>query len=143
MGISVAKFEDAAWTDFSTGGAQTEPITTVHDGRIEQPRDLLLYVRNDDSGLEYTTIKVDFVDYSAPNDIEGIDTGWFVKVRAGVLQPTEDEWAAITAGVEVDMPDISGIGSEAFWLRINSPRGLSVSFKTDVAVRLKYIEGIV
>lgn len=140
MGISVAKLVDSSYVPFSVDGDQSAPITSVHDGRTDETIDLLLYVSNDDAGKSYTSIKIDFVDYSAPNDIEGFDSGWYIKTSAGDIQPTEAEWAAITAGAEVDISDISGIGVEPFWFRIKSPRGLSVGYKTDVALKLSYTE---
>lgn len=143
MGIQIADLTLGEWTTYSIGGEQTNPITTVHDGRVEAPKDVLLYVRNDDAAKEYSTIILDFVDYTYPDDIEGSESGWSVKVSLGSLQPSEVEWAAITAGDPLSVPDISGIGSEAFWYRVTSPRGLNVGLKVDIALKLTYIESTV
>jgi len=143
MGIQVADLDEGEWTAYSTDGDQTNPITTVHDGRIEQPRDVLLYVRNDDAAKEYVDIAVDFSDTEYPNDIEGIQSGWSIKVKLGSLQPSDAEWATITAGTSVTIPNISGIGSEPFWYRVVSPRGIHVGLKIDISLRLSYTENTI
>ena len=142
MGILVSEL-DGGWTDFSTSGDQTNPISTTHDGRIEQPRERLLYVRNDDSNKSYASIVVDFIDYTYPNDIEGAESGWNIKVKLGSLQPSEAEWAAITAGDPLSIPDIVGVDSEPFWYKIVSPRGLNVGLKLDIAMQIDYIESTI
>ena len=142
MGIQIADL-DGGWTAYSTSGEQTNPITTVHDGRVEEHKDVLLYVRNDDPAKAYSSVVVDFLDYTYPNDIEGSESGWNVKVSLGSLQPSEVQWAAITAGDPLSIPDISGIGSEPFWYRITSPRGLNVGLKVDIALKLTYVESTV
>lgn len=142
MGILVSEL-DGGWTDFSTSGDQTNPISTTHDGRIEQPRERLLYVRNDDPTKSYASVVVDFIDYTYPNDIEGAESGWSIKVKIGSLQPSETEWAAITAGDPLLIPEIVGVDSEPFWYRIVSPRGLNVGLKLDIALQLDYIESTI
>lgn len=143
MGIQIAKFEDAVFTPYSTGGDQTNPITTVHDGRINDVVDKLLYVRNDDAAKAYTSILLSFDDNTYPDDTEGVESGWFVKISPGATQPSEAEWAAIGAGQETAIPDISGIGSEAFWYRISSPRGLNAGLKLDISLKVDYIESTI
>ena len=143
MGIQVANLDEGEWTAYSTNGDQTDPITTVHDGRVEQPRDVLLYVRNDDAAKEYTNIVVDFADNEFPNDIDGVQSRWSVKIKLGTLQPSDAEWATITAGASVAVPNISGIGSEPFWYRITSPRGIHVGLKLDISLRLGYTESTI
>lgn len=143
MGIQIADLDEGSWTAYSTGGEQTNPITTVHDGRVEEPKDVLLYVRNDDAAKAYSTVVLDFTDYTYPDDIEGSESGWSVKVKLGSLQPSEAEWATVVAGDPLSVPDISGVGSEAFWYRVVSPRGLNVGLKLDIALKLTYIESVV
>lgn len=144
MGLEIVTYDGESYSSpFSTAGSQTNPIVTVHDGRVEITKDMLLYAKNEDATptLTYTNVKVDFVDYAAPNDVEGIETGWYIKVSAGITQPTEAEWAIITAGAQVDIPDVDGGNpAQPFWLRIHSPRGLSVGYKVDLALELKYTE---
>lgn len=146
MGIQVADLDGGEWTAYSSNGDQTNPITTVHDGRIEQSRDVLLYVRNDDAAKKYTDVVIGFADSEYPNDIEGVQSGWSIKVSLGNLQPSDAEWATITAGTSISISDpneLSGIGREPFWYRIISPRGIHVGLKLDVSLRLSYTESTI
>lgn len=140
MGIQVT---DDAFVAYSTNGDQTNPATTVHDGRINDVNDVLMYVKNDDSGKAYTSISIGFDDNAYPNDTEGVESGWFLKISPGLTQPSEVDWAAITAGASSAIPNISGVGSEPFWYRISSPRGLNAGLKLDISLELDYIEGTV
>lgn len=143
MGIQIADLDEGEWTAYSSSGDQTNPITTVHDGRMEQSRDVLLYARNDDATKEYTDIVLDFADSEYPNDIEGVQSGWNIKVSLGSLQKSDAEWATVTAGQSISIPNISGIGSEPFWYRITSPIGLHVGLKLDISLKLSYTENTI
>ena len=136
----------ASVTPFSINGDQTNPIISVHDGRINVTRDVLLYAENEIAtpGLQYTDVVLSFVDYGLPNDTEGYESGWYMKISPGETQPTEAQWAAIEGGSDASLSDITPANPyEPFWLRIHSPRGLNVGYKADLAIKIEYIEDTV
>ena len=133
-------------TPFSINGDQTNPIISVHDGRINVTRDVLLYAQNEDTspGLQYSSIVLSFVDYGLPNDTEGYESGWYMKISPGETQPTEAQWAAIEGGSNANLSDITPANPyEPFWFRVHSPRGLSVGYKIDAAIKINYIENTI
>lgn len=136
----------ASVTPFSIDGDQTNPVISVHDGRVNVTRDVLLYAQNEAAtpGLQYSNIVLSFVDYGIPNDTEGFESGWYMKISPGETQPTEAQWATIEAGSDANLSDITPSNAyEPFWFRVHSPRGLSVGYKVDLAIKVNYIENTV
>ena len=130
---------------FSVDQAQTNPISTVHNGRNGDIFEMKLYVgRVVGSTHTYERIQVKPVSRTEANDIDPTGenpTGWGVKLMVDEgHDPTEAEWDATDYGVAIDIDDIDGDEKLPFWYRIESPRGIRVSNKHNIALLIVFTE---
>ena len=123
---------------FSVDGEFTNPITTVHNGQTGDTFELELFVRADDTN-SYTNIQVkalsteeDIGSGSSPGD-----TGWGIKLLVDPgYTPAEEDWDAVSYGTAIGIADIvsSSTTYRAFYLRIESPRSISVKNKQNISL---------
>jgi hypothetical protein len=128
----------SVYEQHSESGAQTNPVTTVHHGRSGDTFEKKLYVRADNSNT-YTNIQVQPQSKTEDDDIGSGSSrgssGWGVKLIAQDDEPTEVDWEAADYGAAVDITDISDNSTYVpFWYRIESPSGLSVENKDNIAL---------
>jgi hypothetical protein len=140
--MSLLVYEQTApgvYSAFSTGGTHTNPVSTIHHGR------------NGDIGREignsstFTNIRIEPVSLTIDDDIGSGSspgsTGWGVKLMVdNGHDPTESEWDATDYGNTIDIDDISSDTKQAFWFRIESPRGISIQNKKNIALTLMFTE---
>jgi hypothetical protein len=145
--MSLAVYEEVSpgiYEAFSINGAQTNPVTTVHDGKKGTIEEKKLYVRADDAHA-YTLIQVKPKSLTIDSDIgSGSNpgsSGWGIKLFAGENQPSQAEWEAMDYGATIDVANISNSSTyRPFWTRVHSPSGIRVSNKTNIALYLKYLD---
>jgi hypothetical protein len=145
MSLGVYKINDlGAYEQHSEDGAMTNPITTVHHGRDGDVFEKQLYIIASDEHA-YTNIQVKAVSTTSDDDIglgsnEGT-SGWGVKLTTQDYNPTETDWDAIEYGVAVDISSIAASTTiRSFWVRIESPRGISVGNKENIKLLLFYTD---
>ncbi len=140
MGLSIYFVTDGV-SKFSQDGTFTSPLQEVIDGRTGGSTERLLFIRNDDSLFSYIDIKLIPEDTDGISIVDGTE-GFSWKLSAGDSQPVDEAWAIITAGAEIQLPDL---GTETvsdtstylpFWLRIEAPRNTPVKTFTDVQLKI-------
>lgn len=121
----------------------SNPFTITFDGRIGGSIDKKLYIRNDDSSFWYDEIKVQPVDLIAPDLVDGSELNHTWKLMEKDISPTTEEWALITAGNQLSFSDNIGTADIGdiitfipFWVRVKTPRRLSVQTITDIVLRI-------
>lgn len=147
--MSIGIYTDAnPATLISKSATFTNPLLVALDGRLGGITQKKLYLRNDDNTLWYSTNTVtpaDLIDPTIVNGTNGIS--W--KLRAGGTQPTDEEWAAITAGNTISLANLgSGAGSDTstylpFWVRVQIPRNTSAKTILDVTLTINTNENVV
>jgi hypothetical protein len=131
---------------FSISGTHTDPITTVHHGRNGDTFERKLYVgRESGNANTFTNVRVKPDSLTAEDDIgSGSNpgsTGWGIKVMVDPgHDPTEAEWDATDYGDTIRLSDISSDAKLPFWLRIESPRGISIQNKKNITLLLMFTE---
>ena len=136
------------YTAFSIDGRHTEPITTVHHGRNGDTFERELFVgRESGNTSAFTNVRV--VPQSLTEDADigsGSDpgtTGWGVKIMLDPgHEPTETEWDATDYGTTILLDNIPYPGDPKlpFWFRIESPRGIDIQNKKNIALLLLFTE---
>lgn len=123
---------------YSAGGTFTAPLTIVQDGKYGGTTQKKLYLRNNDGALWFsgTTIAMTADDVTLINGSKNIT--W--KLSAGNIQPTDDQWVAISTANTIALTNIGagGAGDTStylpFWLRVEVPRDVAV--QTDLGIKL-------
>lgn len=136
------------YNDFSIEGAHTDPITTIHHGRNGDTFELKLYVgRESGNTSDFTNVKVEATSLTTELDIgtgsTPGDTGWGVKLMVDPgHDPTESEWDATDYGNTIELVDISDPDDSKlpFWYRIESPRGVEIKNKKNIALLVMFTE---
>ena len=134
---------------YSVNDTFTNPITTKHHGRNGNSEEVKLFLGSD-GVFDHTNIQIEAITTDGVDDIgigdERGTSGWGIKLfrssSAGYI-PTEQDWASVEYGALIDMPDMlktAGVQYNAFWLRIESPRGISIANKTNIKLAIKFTE---
>ena len=125
-------------------------VVTSHNGVLGQSVDTLVYIRNDDPHLYFTTVQVWAEDTVSPDSTLGVyGNGWGVKLSSGARQPTPDEWEGVLAGDSIVIPDI-GVTEQAdtsnyhpFWIKVTTPGNLPAQTKDSIRLRYRAISYVV
>lgn len=150
MGISIYKYENDTYVPVSDD--LTSPISTVHDGKNGTTRVLQLFLRNDDSDLWYSNIKISPEDTENAypyGDVVYSETGWGIKLIAQESQPTVAEWEDKEWGDFIWMENIGSDSSAdistyfSFWYLISSPPNINADNKSDINLDVAYTENAV
>lgn len=135
-------------SSFSQGGTFTNPLVNAFDGVAGSVVIRRYYVRNDDSGLFYSSITVAPVYSSGVNIFDGTD-GFSWKLIAGDTQPLEEQWGLLAEGNSISIPNIGTVSVfdvttyEPFWLRMTVPRGAPVKSHSGIKLQTSFTEAIV
>jgi hypothetical protein len=130
---------------FSIDNDFSKPIAHTFNGSRGAVLTKRYFVRNDDSSFMYSNIKVFPVFISGDNIIAG-GNGFSWKLTVGDQEPLEEQWALVSPGNEIDIPDIGTvlIGDvstfEPFWIRIEVPKGASVKSHEGIKLRVAATE---
>ena len=152
MGLKLYYKENDVYIEVSSGGVQTSPISTVHNGKDGDISSVQLFLRNDDSALWYSNIIVRPYDLTAQvnkDDTEYSSTGWGIKLSVGSEEPTQSGWNAITWGASIDMADIGASGNPdistyyPLWELITCPPYTDAQIKQNLSIRVEYTENAV
>jgi hypothetical protein len=145
MGIGLYDSEQVQLS-MNGSGQVIDPLRTVHDGKKGGAHDTLLHVRNDNAGLWYHDI---VVEYEADVGIDAGplgNTGWAIKFIAGTRQPTEREWEQAVPGGQISLANLGAAGDPdtttylPFWARVYCPGGTPAQLRVGQLVRVSYIE---
>lgn len=127
-------------TRVSQEGEFTNPVNVIIDGKTGSTIQQRLYVRNDDSDLSYSGISV--TPISTGLGITGAAGELSLKLYPGNNQPSEDQWELVSAGNTISVSGVLGtdeLGDTTtylpFWMRVTSPRNMSV--QTELGVKLE------
>ena len=142
MPLSV--FEETSpgvYTEISSDGAFINPILTMHNGQKSESIDKKLFIgRPSGDTFTYTNITIKPISTGGDNDVDG-STGWGVKLMSDSgSTPTKNDWDAVSYGNQITIPDISDDNKIAFWYHIESPSGIDVGSKRNVALLLQFTE---
>ena len=145
MSLGVYKINDlGAYEQYSEDSAMTNPITTVHHGRDGDTFEKQHYIIASDEHT-YTNIQIKAVSITSDDDIglgsNSGTSGWGVKLTTQDYNPTETDWDAVEYGVATDIANIAASTTiRPFWLRIESPRGISIGNKENIKLLLFYTD---
>lgn len=134
------------YSDFSIDGEHTDPITTVHHGRNGDTFERELYVgRPTGNTSDFTNVRIKADSLTIDDDIGSGSspgtTGWGVKLMVDPgHDPTESEWDATDYGSTISLANISTDAKLPFWFRIESPRGVSIQNKKNIALLVLFTE---
>lgn len=141
MGLLIYEVADPE-TAFSIGNDFSKPVEHAFDGVAGGVIIRRYFIRNDDPAFTYSNIEVFPVHQSGRNIIDGTD-GFSWKLIAGDQEPLEAQWALVSPGNTIDIPDISDTSTyEPFWVRIEVPRGASVSSYEGLKLRVSATESV-
>jgi hypothetical protein len=115
-------------TELSIDGTFTNPLLVTFDGRTGGTVEQLLYLRQDTNAYIYTgiTLSVEQFGVEEPNLLNGND-GFYIKLHAGDSQPTIGEWATLSGGNSISLPDPASKNIYLpFWIYIKVPAGISI-----------------
>jgi hypothetical protein len=141
------KILDSTKTEFGTVTDDTysDPLRTVHDGKLGGSYDALIYVRNEDVTLYYTDVTIGPVSNSYDDlAAEWGETGFGLKLIYGERQPTETEWDQVKSGESIVVPNIgttSAADTQNFfpvWVRSICPGKTPAQIKTNLSVKLAF-----
>ncbi len=134
------------YAEFSVDGAHTDPLTTVHHGRNGDTFERELYLgRPSGNSSDFTNVRIKADSLTEDSDIGSGsspgDSGWGVKLMVDPgHDPTESEWDATDYGSTIDFEDIDSDNKQPFWFRIESPRGISIQNKKNIALLILLTE---
>lgn len=144
------KVAESRYVAYSNDGDQTNPVTTSHDGRNGDTFEIQLYLKSDDSHT-YTNISIKPISKTSDDDIglgsNSGTSGWGVKLLENPSHtPTENDWDSVEYGEQIDYASSVSIASNTtiipFWYRIESPRGINVQNKNNIALQLLYTDTV-
>ncbi len=135
------------YSAFSMDGVYTNPITTVHHGRNGDTFEQQLYIgREIGNASSFTNVRIKPISsintavYVGSENSPGT-SGWGVKIMVDPgHEPTESEWDMTNYGSTIDLANISTDTKLPFWFRIESPRGIAIQNKKDIALLLMFTE---
>lgn len=139
------KILDSTKTEFGTvvDDAYTDPLRTVHDGKLGGSYDVLIYLKNEEVTLYYTSVTVGPVSNSYDDiSAEWGETGFGLKMIYGERQPTETEWDQVKSGEAIAIPDIGSTDAAdtqnffPLWVRSVCPGKSPAQIKTNLSVKL-------
>jgi hypothetical protein len=141
------KILDSTKTEFGSivDDAYTDPLRTVHDGKLGGSYDVLVYIKNEDLSAYYTDVSISPVSNSYDDlAAEWGETGFGLKMIYGERQPTETEWDQVRSGEAIVLPDIgttTAADTQNFfplWVRSICPGKTSAQIKTNLSVKLSF-----
>jgi hypothetical protein len=152
MSLKLYYKENDAFVEITSDDDLTNPLVTIHDGKVGDVITSQVYIRNDNTGMWYSNIfikPVDLVDANPYGDVAYTETGWGVKLSKGATEPTSSEWEDIAWGNQIEMDDI-GSNSLAdtttyspLWMLITCPPNTDAQVKTDIVINTRYTENVV
>ena len=124
----------------SEGGAQTNPVRTLHNPRELAVVEKKLFVSNDNPLKYYTGVTLKFLPVALTLSNSN---GFEYKILQSDAQPSAAEWAAVLSG---NVVTIGGIGDSdaadqsfvAFWIQISLPRSTTQATYTNVNINVHY-----
>ena len=134
------------YSAFSIDGDHTAPLTTVHHGRNGDTFEQKLYLgRITGNASTFTNVRVKAASLTSSDDIGSGsnpgDTGWGVKLMLDPgHDPTQSDWDSADYGTILEFSDISSDTKLPFWFRIESPRGISIQNKQNIALYIMFTE---
>lgn len=148
MGLGIYEEVDPS-SVLSSDGGFTNPLTVALNGSSGEAREIKLYLRNNGSpaGRWYSGITLSPVVNSGENPTNGPFYTW--KLIAGDTIPTAGQWSVIDGGNTISLSNIGSVSNEdtstylPFWLRIEIPKGASVTSFDNVKLRVLYTENLV
>lgn len=153
MALKVYDNSQGSPVELSISDAFTSPLTTCHDGRRGDFKVISLSLRNTESQIWYSNIKIKGFDKTDQQDHHKDtifdETGWGVKLKVGTLEPSTAEWDAISWSNEISMnnigSDIAGNISDyfPFWMLINCPLNIPADIKENISLYVSYTENAI
>jgi hypothetical protein len=149
MSLKPYIYDDPSYVELSIDGALTTPLKTTHNGKDGDVRVVKVFLRNTSSSVYYKDIQVTPIDSDGADiyeDVEYTQTGWGVKLKQGNTEPSFAEWDDIAWANTIDIPDLGGPGSpdtstyEPFWYLVTCPPSSNADNKTDIQIKVEYIE---
>jgi hypothetical protein len=128
-------YTEVGGTPLSVDNLFTNPLLLSQDGRTGGTIEKLLYLRNDEVIYSYADIEVSLEQTEGSVHLIDGSQGFYVKMKAGDLKPSLEEWKTISAGNSIILDDIEDtIHYLPFWLKVEVPpnvpvqkfRGLSI-----------------
>jgi hypothetical protein len=127
-------------TPFTQEGVMTNPLRESFDGRTGEVKEIKYYLRNDNAAVVYSGITVQALSISGRDIVNGTD-GYSWKLKAVDIQPTTDEWRAVTVGASISLGSTISIATYLpFWVKIEVPRGAPVSSYEGLVLRISATE---
>lgn len=124
-------------TKFSDDGTFSNPLAFSINGQTGAIISRKFFLRNDDAGKTYTGITLQPVINSGIDIVSGTVSDFNWKLIAGNTEPTEIEWAEVTAANTLSMDNITdSVTYLPFWLRIEVPRGVDVQVFQGVSLEI-------
>ena len=134
------EFYDSDKNPFSS-----DSLRFKHDGHLGGTEDKLIYVKNNDLTLYYTSITIGPVSENTNNILgEWGETGFGLKLLYGQAQPTETEWDQVKNGESINIPDIGttsaadNVNFYPIWVRNICPTMQSAQLKSDISLAIGY-----
>lgn len=137
MGLGIYNIADPN-TSFSQDGANNSPVRFSVDGRTGDVIERLYYVRNDDTTQDYESVALSVTPNIAIDIVNGND-GYYIKLKEGSAQPTEQEWDNIDMGNSISINQGNVVGTATyypFWIRIVVPAGAPVQTITGMSIKI-------
>lgn len=126
-----------------------KPFVITFDGRIGGTISRKVYVRNDDPDRWYTDIRIQAVDTSGTNIVDGSVKDFFWKFQEKDINPTPEEWDLVSPGNQITLNATLGnnllgdiVTYIPVWIRIRVPRGLDLQTIKDVVLRVDATENV-
>lgn len=136
-----------SYSSYSSDGSGDSPISSLHDGRTTGDQTLQLFLRNDDLNVYYTNIVISCVQTDAGTEyLDNSTSGWGIKLRSGVSEPTQEEWDITDWNNQLSMSNI-GTSTDGdtttyapFWYLIQHPAQIPADIVEVVKLRVEAIE---
>ena len=146
MALAVYKRIGASYLSYSSDGSGDSPISTLHDGRTTGIQVVQLFLRNDNASVYYTTITIRCTQPVSATDYLDNTDGWGVKLRSGVSEPTQEEWAITDWNNTMTMANLGTVDDgdiatyAPFWYLIQSPSQIAAEVIETVELRVEAVE---
>jgi hypothetical protein len=113
---------------------------TTHNGYTGGSYEFKFFLQNDNSNAYYTNIKVIpvFPDLISNNILT--ESGWSIKIKQTEIQPTEFEWDKVFINQETVVTSLNDLNPLPFWVRVFCPGLTASQIKTNISLKLQYIE---
>ena len=122
-------------------GILSNPFQTTHDGTDGEIVEKKLFLKNDDAGLYYTNLTLQFLPLTKTGvgDINYPEAFVVSKIVVQDDQPTQNQWQAVASGNRVNFPDIGAAGSsdlnyKPFWVLRSIPAGTAIQNISDTYI---------